>query len=127
MLFDGLCNFCSGSVRFIFARDKKRRFRFAPLQSANASDLLRALGSRSEDPHTMVLIEGNHYHTKSSAALRIAGRLSGLWPLFSVLLLVPKPIRDYFYDAFAARRYRWGGNRDSCFAPTDDVRDRFLA
>ena len=126
MLFDGLCNFCSGSVRFILARDKKRRFRFAPLQSANASDLLRPLGPRSDDLDTMVLIEGNRYHAKSSAALRIAGRLSGLWPLFSVLLLVPKPIRDYFYDAFAAHRYRWFGERESCFVPTDDVRDRFL-
>ena len=126
ILFDGVCNFCSGTVRFILTRDKKRRFRFAPLQSHKATELLKQLGLQTDHPDTIILVDGVRRHTKSSAALRIARRLSGPWPLLSILLVVPKPLRDNVYDAFAARRYRWFGKRESCFVPTDDIRRRFL-
>lgn len=126
VLFDGVCHFCIASVRFILARDKKRRFRFASLDSHAASGLLKPFDLSVDDPDTIVLIEGDDCHTKSSAALRIAWRLSGPWPLFSVFLIVPKPLRDYCYDAFARRRYRWFGRRESCFVPTDDIRGRFM-
>ena len=33
ILFDGVCNLCSGSVQFILKRDKEKKFMFASLQS----------------------------------------------------------------------------------------------
>ena len=33
ILFDGVCNLCNASVRFVISRDRGDRFRFAPLQS----------------------------------------------------------------------------------------------
>jgi predicted DCC family thiol-disulfide oxidoreductase YuxK len=34
ILFDGYCHLCSWIVKFVIARDRKRRYRFAPLDSA---------------------------------------------------------------------------------------------
>ena len=126
ILFDGVCKFCGGAVRFLLTRDRRKRLRFAPLQSAIGDELRQRFGLPADRLDTMVLIEGGRCHTKSSAALRIARDLSGLWPLLWVFLAVPKAFRDLCYDAFARRRYRWFGRSESCFVPTPDIRDRFL-
>jgi predicted DCC family thiol-disulfide oxidoreductase YuxK len=33
ILFDGVCNLCTGSVQFVVERDSRKQFRFASLQS----------------------------------------------------------------------------------------------
>ncbi|MCH6579770.1 MAG: DUF393 domain-containing protein [Nitrospinae bacterium] len=40
LLFDGVCNLCTGTVRFVIGRDARKRFRFASLQSPVADQLL---------------------------------------------------------------------------------------
>lgn len=126
MLFDGVCNFCNSSVNFIYARDPRGEFQFASLQSEAGRRLVGKAGLHGHDLDSMVLLEGDRASVKSTAALRAAKRLSGLWPLAGVLLLVPRVIRDWFYDAFAARRYRWFGKQDSCMVPTAEMRSRFI-
>jgi len=126
ILFDGVCNFCNASVNFILKRDPKGIFRFAPLQSGEGRKLLEKFGLSIDDLDTMVLIDGDQHFTRSSAGLRIAARLSGLWPLFSVFLIVPKFLRDLVYKVIAKNRYRWWGKRDVCMIPTPEMRARFL-
>jgi len=126
VLFDGVCNFCSGMVNWIIERDPKARFRFAALQS----DAGRGLQSRFNlDPDgldTLVLIDQRRPYLKSTAFLRIV-RLLGLpWRLLYPLIIVPRPIRDFFYDFFARRRYGWFGKKDECMVPTPEIRERFL-
>ncbi|HZF33246.1 MAG TPA: DCC1-like thiol-disulfide oxidoreductase family protein, partial [Candidatus Angelobacter sp.] len=41
MLFDGVCNLCSGSVQFAIARDPAANLRFAAIQSPHGQDFLR--------------------------------------------------------------------------------------
>ena len=122
MLFDGVCNLCTGSVRFIIERDARRQFRFASLQSARAE---RLLGARDR-LESVVLIANGRTYRKSTAALLIAKRLSGAWPLLAVLLVVPRPLRDAAYDWIGARRYRWFGKREACWAPGSELAERFL-
>ena len=122
ILFDGVCNLCTGSVRFVLARDSNRRFRFASLQSAAAE---RLLGQR-DNLESMVLVESGSVYRKSTAALRIARRLDGGWPLLAALLLVPRPLRDAVYDWIGRRRYCLFGKRDACWAPQPELADRFL-
>lgn len=122
ILFDGVCNLCTGSVRFVLARDSKRRFRFASLQSPAAE---RLLGQR-DNLESMVLVENGSVYRKSTAALRIARRLDGGWPLLAALLVVPRPLRDAVYDWIGRRRYRLFGKRDACWIPQAELADRFL-
>ena len=58
VLFDGVCNVCNDSVKFILARDPAGYFRFASLQSEIAKGLLSPFGLAEMPLHTMALIEG---------------------------------------------------------------------
>jgi predicted DCC family thiol-disulfide oxidoreductase YuxK len=126
VLFDGLCNVCSDSVRFIVRRDPKGRYRFAALQSKAGRALLERAGLAAEADATVVLIEGGRAHTRSGAALRIARRLRFPYPLLYGLVVVPPFARNFAYGWFARRRYRWFGKRAECMTPTEELRDRFL-
>jgi predicted DCC family thiol-disulfide oxidoreductase YuxK len=126
VLFDGLCHLCSGTVRFILPRDRARRFRFAPLQSEAGRHLLEASGIEPDPTGTIVLIEGPRAWTRSTAVLRIARGMSGLWPLFYLFIAVPRPLRDWVYEIVARNRYRWFGRRDQCFLPGEEDRERFV-
>ena len=126
VLFDGVCNFCDRSVSFIIEHDTGPHFRFAALQSEAARPLLERCGFRPGLLDNIVLVEDGVCYKRSTAALRILRRLSGLWPLLYALILVPRPIRDAGYDWFARRRYGWFGKRDECRVPSPELRDRFL-
>lgn len=126
ILFDGVCNFCCFWIQFLIRRDPNRRFRFAALQSSAGQETLRRLGLSADHLTTMILVEGDRHYVKSSAALRIARRMRGPWPPLFVFIVVPAPVRDFFYDFVARNRYRWFGRQESCMTPTADVRERFL-
>lgn len=127
ILFDGVCNLCTGSVRFILGRDSKKQFHFASLQSEAGQKILEALGLSTEELKTFLLIEEGRAYFKSTAFLRVTRRLNGFWQLLAVFLIVPRFIRDVFYDFIARHRYRWFGKRESCWAPTPELRERFLS
>lgn len=127
ILFDGVCNLCNGLVRFVIRRDRKGRFHFAALQSDTGRALLAAHGLADLDLDSMALIENGSAHVRSDAALRIARGLSGLWPVVSIGLILPRFIRDTVYEFIAKRRYRWFGKRDQCMVPTPEQAARFLA
>ncbi len=79
ILFDGVCNFCNGSVNFIIDRDPEKYFKFAPLQSEIGQKLLKENGVDKTVTDSVVLIEDGKVYTRTTAALRIARRLSGYW------------------------------------------------
>jgi len=126
VLFDGVCNLCSGSVQFLIEHDPQATLRFAPLQSESAQALLEEVGLTDYDFDTIVLVEGEEYYTKSDAALRIARRLERPWSLLWVGRYVPRVLRDAAYDAVASSRYAVFGKKDRCMVPTPEIRDRFL-
>lgn len=126
VLFDGVCNLCTGVVQFVIRRDPEGRFRFAPLQSETATELLHACGLSENRLETFVLIEDGDCYTKSSAAIRIAAHLGGLYRVAGPLRYLPRPVRDAVYDLVAASRYEVFGRKDQCMVPGPDVEDRFL-
>ncbi len=128
VLFDGICNLCSGFVRFIVERDPAAHFRFASLQSEAGRALMREHGLEigEVDPTSVVLVEDGRAYQRSTAALRIARRLRFPWPLFAAFVVVPRFVRDVVYDFVARHRYRWFGKKDVCMVPTPELRARFL-
>ena len=125
LLFDGVCNLCNGLVQFVIRNDPNAVFRFAPLQSDVADDLLGDCGV-GRDLDTVVLVEDGNCYTKSTAALRVARHLDWPYRPLVALLVVPRRVRDAAYDVVAANRYDWFGRREQCMAPTPDVAERFL-
>ncbi len=125
VLFDGVCNFCNGAVNFIIRNDPDGRFKFAPLQS-EVGQRLRAKFEIGDDVDSIILVENEDAFMHSSAALRIARGLGGIWSVGYVFIVVPPFIRDWFYKLFAKYRYKLFGKKDVCMIPTPDVRRRFL-
>lgn len=126
ILFDGVCNLCNSSVNFVIDRDSERNFRYAALQSETGQDFLRKHGLNAEDFDSIVLVEGDAFYRKSTAALRIARKLDGAWPLFYAFIIIPPFIRNFFYDIIAKNRYKWFGRMDECRIPTPELKNLFL-
>ena len=126
VLFDGVCNFCNGTVNFIIEHDKAGYFKFAPLQSEIGEKLTAENGIDKTETDSVIVIEEDAAYTHSDAAMKIARRLDGIWSWAYFLRIVPKPIRDAAYKLLAKNRYRLFGRRDECIMPTPDVRARFL-
>lgn len=126
VLFDGVCNLCSGFVNWVIERDPDARFRFVPLQSEAARAALEHFGRSGTNLGTIVLIDGGRAHVRSSAALRIIGGLRTPLRLAKPLFgWIPAPIRDLGYRLVAACRYTIRGKRDACCLPSPGLRARF--
>jgi predicted DCC family thiol-disulfide oxidoreductase YuxK len=126
LLFDGICNLCNGTVRFILARDKRGIFRFAALQSDPGRAQLRRLGLEASQLKTLILIEGGRHSERSTASLRILLNLGWPYKALYAFILIPKPLRDLVYDLVARNRYRLFGKREACMMPTPELKARFL-
>ena len=126
VLFDGVCNFCNASVNFVIERDKAGYFKFAPLQSEIGEELIAKHGIDTAETDSVIVVENDRAYTHSSAALRIAKQLDGLWSWSYGFIVVPKPVRDFFDRLFAKHRYRLFGRQDACMMPTPEIRARFL-
>jgi predicted DCC family thiol-disulfide oxidoreductase YuxK len=125
VLFDGVCNFCNGTVRFIAERDPQGRIHFASQQSAIGLELLAQQNVKA-DLSSIVLIENGKVYQKSTAMLRILRQLRTPWPLSYCFVLLPAPLRNGIYDLIARNRYRWFGKSEVCPIPSPAVRNRFL-
>jgi|TARA_B110000261_G_scaffold41349_1_gene48540 predicted DCC family thiol-disulfide oxidoreductase YuxK len=126
ILFDGVCNLCNGAVNFVINRDPGNVFKFTPLQEKQGVLLLKKHAIDAKMLDSIVLIENGNVYIKSSAALRIAKKMSNLWPLFFALLIIPRFMRDGVYDFIAKNRYKWFGKKEQCMIPTPGLREKFL-
>lgn len=126
VLFDGVCQFCDTSINFLLDHDHRQHLRFAALQSRTGQELLTRFDLPREHFNSLVLVEGNRYWLRSTAALRIAHYLDLPWSLLAAFYFLPRFLRDGAYDVIAANRYRWFGRFDACRVPTPEVRARFL-
>ena len=126
VLFDGVCNLCSATVRVVIAHERRPLLHFASLQSDVARELLECRNLSRDEFDSIVLIDDEGAHLRSDAALRIARYLKAPWSWATALRLVPRPVRDWCYDRIAASRYRIFGTTDACQLPGPEIRDRFL-
>lgn len=126
IIFDGVCNFCNGSINFIIKRDPECKFAFTPMQSELAQQIMKEHGVSNVGFDTFLLIKGVRSYSFTDAALEIARDLSGFWPLLAVLRIIPRFIRDWFYRLFARNRYAIFGRTDACMVPTEELKSRFI-
>jgi predicted DCC family thiol-disulfide oxidoreductase YuxK len=131
ILYDGVCGLCNRYVHWVLRHDRRRVFRFASLQSPAARDIL-ARHRISADPLETVYVvrdfgqPSEQVLLKSSAALFVLSRLSGVWALAGLTRMLPRSLRDFLYDAVARRRYRFFGKYESCPLPDRAYLDRFI-
>ncbi|EDY81269.1 conserved hypothetical protein [Verrucomicrobiia bacterium DG1235] len=124
VFFDGVCGVCNWSVDWLLRLDDERVLWFSPIQGETAKALLPK--ERREDVDTICFWDGERLFTRTDALLEIGRALGGVWRVFYVLKVIPAEWRDWAYDAFARRRYKWFGKREACRIPTAGERERFL-
>ncbi len=127
IFFDGVCNLCNSSVQFVIEHDQKNQFKFTALQGDYAKEILPKFNADLEKLDTILLLENGRLYTKSSAALRVARKLNGVIPLLYTFIIVPKFMRDWVYDWIAKNRYKWWGKQESCWVPTPELKNKFIA
>lgn len=126
LLFDGVCNLCSGFVQFVIERDPEGKFLFASLQSETGQQVLRDNGMSETNLSTVILLKNGQTYMHSDVALEMSRDLGGLWSLFYFFKIIPKSFRDKTYDWVATNRYNWFGEKESCWMPTPELQARFL-
>jgi len=107
-------------------RDSQEIFIFGALQSEKAKKMLADFHFPAERLTTIVLIENEKLYTQSSAVLRIARKLNGVWKLLYGFIIIPKFIRDGLYGMISKYRYRIFGKKDQCMVPTPELKNRFI-
>lgn len=125
ILFDGLCNLCNGAVQFVIERDQQDKFHFASLQSDFAKKELLNFDIDSTRMNSFILLENGKIYHRSTAALRVAKKLNGLWPLLYAFIIIPPFVRDGVYNYVAKNRYKWFGKKESCWVPTAELKRKF--
>lgn len=126
ILFDGVCNLCSGAVLFIIKRDRHAKFLFASLQSPFGQQQLKKIGLEREAIQTIILMRGADVFYRSDAALEIARGLNGIWPSLYILKIIPAFLRDALYNYISRNRYKFFGKKDTCMIPTPELQSRFI-
>lgn len=126
IIFDGVCNLCAYSVKFIVKNDRHARFKFVSAQSEKGKVLQRTCGVDTLQDGTVILLKNDQVYIKSDAALQIAKDLDGLWGFLYILKFIPKPAREFFYSIISKNRYRWFGKSNECLLPDNNMKKRFL-
>ena len=129
LLYDGVCVLCNGVVKFVVRHDKRAEFRFAPLESGVARELLADATDRREG---VVLVTGalgpkQRIQHRSDAVSGVLFILGGGWGLLGrVLAAVPRPLRELGYSLVARLRYRIFGKYAACPIPEPNLRSRMV-
>src|SRR6266536_3046417 len=66
ILFDGVCVLCSRGCRFVSRRDRRRYFRYVPIQLAEGRPLAEQLGIDPDRPDTFAFVANGQADRKST-------------------------------------------------------------
>ena len=123
IFFDGVCELCDWFVNFVFKRDSKKQFLYAPLQGETAQSYLKKediLGFKS------IIFYHQGKILKESPALKAI--MKKLYPHWAFLLaILPNLIFNLFYRFIAKRRYAFFGKKESLYQAKEKQKKYFLA
>jgi predicted DCC family thiol-disulfide oxidoreductase YuxK len=125
LVYDGSCGFCSRSVQFILRHESRHDLLFVPRDSELGKDLRRQF--HLEAVESMLWIADGEAAIESSAVLRAAKYLGGIWSALAAIgSLIPAALRNWGYRLIARNRRRLSAAATSCLVPTAEQRARFL-
>lgn len=126
ILFDGVCKLCNSWSLFIINVDVQQHFTLCSVQSPEGQSILTHFNMPTDHFDTMLLVQGNQYFEKSDAFLNVVAKLKFPWRVLSIFNILPKCIRNWFYDRIALNRYFLFGKYEMCILPNKENEQRFL-
>ena len=125
LLYDGECGFCNFWVEWVLKNDHENQFLFASLQSEFGQEFLKERGLNLNEFSTLYLWKPETFYlTKSDAVFKIAKIIGGKYKLLSYLSVLPKFLRNPFYDLISKNRQKLTVQK--CYFPTSEERAKFL-
>ena len=124
VFFDGVCNLCQGSIRYLIKHDKKGVLKFASLQGNYAKDFVNE--TKIQSMQSILFFDGKMLYKKSIAVLKLSRLLGGWHQMLLLGYIFPRFFRDWLYNIVAKNRYRWFGKKDQCMLPSKGFENRFL-
>lgn len=83
------------------------------------------LGDETLD--SIIVKSGNKLSCRSTAVLNALLVLEWHWRLIARIgLIIPRTLRDAFYNFVAKRRYRWFGKNETCNIPGKELTRRII-
>lgn len=105
IFFDFECELCHRFVCFIFKRDAKKQFLYAPLQGEHAK---KYLFQKASCFNSIVFLDRGLKYQRSEAIARI---LFFIYPFLKYFSFLPFSFYNLFYDKVAKKRYSWFGKK----------------
>lgn len=102
VIFDGECGVCTSLARFLIKHDKKKRLWF----TTNKSESVRNILSNSQVEHSIFFYQDGNFYKASTAIIKIFSLLPFPYPLLYGFIIIPRPVRDFFYGIVARIRYK---------------------
>ena len=124
IFYDGECGFCNRWVVFVLRHDLDGKFQFAALNSQTART--RIQDASLLNGSTVILLTPEAIFTRSTAVLKIAAQLPGYKILASLLLKIPRTLRDRIYAFIARHRHTFQPSQSPTCAFIPGVENRFL-
>ena len=129
LFYDGECGLCHRWVKFTVKRDRDGDImKFAALQGETIRQRLSD-EERADLPDSVVFLGSDaKFKTKSTAIIAILDHLGGGWRVCAAIMkIIPRFIRDFFYDHVAAIRHKFFRRpKDLCPMLSPDMQNRFL-
>ncbi|MDP6934943.1 MAG: DUF393 domain-containing protein [Myxococcota bacterium] len=125
LLLDGECGMCTRLALFLEPRlVAPGRLRFVGQQSQEGLEAMGTLPPELHGLDTVVLLQDEAVHVRSTAILRTLLHLGWCWRVGARLVsIVPRFVRDPIYDLVARNRHRWFAPPDRClFMPAETTR-----
>jgi len=126
LLFDGICNLCNFSIKQVLKHERDHVIQFVPLQSEFAQQVLTKANAILKESESIVFIEHQRVFIKSDAVIQIGYHLKSPWSWISCIRILPRPVRDFFYNLVARYRYVIFGKKETCMIPTENYKQRFI-
>ena len=126
LLFDGVCNLCSGFVQFVLKNEKSGEIKFASLQSSIGEQIIKHYKVSQNGLESIVFIQNEKAYEKSEAIIKISRHLVKPWSFLPFFSFLPVAFRNFIYDLVASNRYRIFGKKDVCWIPDPKWKKRFL-
>ena len=123
LYFDGHCLLCQFWVKVFLRLDGQKKFVFASLQSDFAR---QRVPEKWQQIDSIVFEKNGQFYSKSTAILLAAAAAKPVFYIFYVFFLLPRVVRDFFYDLVAKNRYKYFGKSDTCEIPDANQKDRFI-
>ena len=108
IFFDQHCPLCRRTINFLARQDKKKHFKFAPLDGVTAENTFLSNLSHLRSLNTVILVEPpkGKIWLRGRAVFRVLWLLGGRWKLVGWLYMMP--FVDLVYKVVAKHRKRGG-------------------